>query len=291
MSNINILVYGDISNSNLFNSYSQLEENIFSDFSEWGKDKLDHFVEVIKDITKRHKNKTKSIEQQLKEHKVNVNKLRSLATKISKRHLFKIKKNAGSGFIEIVKDIGESINSSLNVLLPEENDMPRQVAVGVILLMFAIVFNTVVEITGILLFGPVAGSIIGGCLGAPISEELGKIVSIHQDAGDAYFIIFNAAEWSLYIRRALAMAAGGPTLAISILGRFICVGFHYALTKIHEAHSTDEKSREKGMKMGMMMHAIWNFFASFPVVGLIQMPIMLYMAKTKYDEQMKKNKK
>lgn len=291
MSNINILVYSDISNSNLFNSYSQLEENIFSDFSEWGKDKLDHFVETIKNISSHNKNNTKTLEQQLKEHKVNVNKLRSLATKVSKKHLFKIKKNSGSGFINMVKEIGESINSGLNELLPEHDDISRKVLVGIILTMFAFVFNTAVEIVGILLFGPVAGSLIGGCLAAPISEELGKIISIHQGAGDAYFIIFNVAEWSEYIRRAMAIATGGPAIAISVLLRFICVGFHYALTKIHEAHSSDEKSREKGMKMGMMLHGIWNFLASVPALNLIQMPILIYIAKTKYDERMKKNKK
>ena len=300
MSNINYIIC----------NYDNLDESFFQDLGKFISKGYDSTKEFISDgidnieekaskfyhnlinISKQVKSNFTSTENKLRSSGVDVLKLKSLATKEAKKQLFKIKKDEFNIFT-FVKLVGNAFNDIFNKCLPKENSIGRQSIVGLTLLAFAYYINTAISTVFILILGPVLGNILGDCIAAPFTEELGKIISINQDAGGGYFIIFNIFEWTLYVKQTMAKVTGLPVFAAIAILRVICVYVHYLWSRIHATHSKTAESRETGMKLGMFYHSIYNLFASSGL-GIFYIPIDLYLAHkavSRQEKEITKNQK
>ena len=286
---INELSFKDIGKK-ISKGYDSTKE-FLSDTADDIKNKFGYIHQRLSNLISSNKHSSLSIENKLKDSGVDVLKLKSLATKESKKTLFKIRKNEFSIFT-FVKLIGNKFNDIFNVCLPKKNFIARQSIVGITLLAFAFYVNTALMIAFSMLFGPGIGNILCGCIAAPFTEELGKIISVNQDAGGAYFLIFNIAEWTLYVKRVMAMVTGLPAFAAIAIIRTLVVYCHYLWHRIHAASSKTAESREAGMKIAMLFHCLHNFLSSTPA-SIITLPISIYLGRStlqKINQQNQKHK-
>lgn len=243
------------------------------------KDKFKTIHVKLSQLVSKNTSSLTKIEHKLQSSGVDVLKLKSLATEQSKKQLFKIKKDEFN-VITFVKLVGNGFNDIFNLCLPNKNSIARQATISIVLLAFALYVNTAIDIAGTMLFGPMGGHLFSACFGAPFTEELGKIISINQGAGGAYFIMFNIAEWTLYVKSAMAILSGLPAFAMIATIRILCAYLHYLWSRIHATSSKTAESREVGLKTSMLYHSLYNFIASTPI-GLLYIPISIYLAKSK----------
>lgn len=286
---INELSFKDIGKK-ISKGYDSTKEFI-SDTADDIKNKFGYIHHHLSNLISHNKYSLLSIENRLKDAGVDVLKLKSLASKESKKVLFKIRKDEFNIFT-FVKLIANRFNTAFNECLPKKNSIVRQSIVGITLLAFAFFVNTALMIAFSIIFGPNIGNILCGCIAAPFTEELGKIISVNQDAGGAYFLIFNIAEWTLYVKNVMAMVTGLPAFAAIAIIRTLCVYSHYLWHRIHAASSKTAESREAGMKIGMIFHCLHNFLASTPA-SIITLPVSIYLGRAtlqKINQQNQKSK-
>ena len=162
-----------------------LEENKISDSI---KEKFSKLKDIIKSKTSLVDKDIKEKKKYLKKHNIDVGFLESYANKKSREVLFKVKKDDIT-LVKLIKIIFNTFNDLLS-LIPDA--LPKKLIISLILVMFAVYFNsfifnyirTITSSDEIALW-------ISAFLSAPISEEMGKIISINQGAGKTYFIMFN----------------------------------------------------------------------------------------------------
>ena len=104
--------------------------------------------------------------------------------------------------------------------------------------------------------------IILGVFIAPLTEETSKYISIKKDFKAGFFIVFNMAEWWLYVKRYLfAYRLGGITagdVGIGMIVRFLCVMTHGVFTLVHDENN-DSLSY---FLLAVLLHAFHNTVAT-----------------------------
>lgn len=97
---------------------------------------------------------------------------------------------------------------------------------------------------------------------APITEETSKYISIKNDFKAGFFIVFNMAEWWLYVKRYLfAYRFGGITagdVGVGMIVRFLCVMTHGVFTLVHDENN-DSLSY---FLLAVLLHAFHNTVAT-----------------------------
>jgi len=130
-------------------------------------------------------------------------------------------------------------------------------------LVFSIIFN--------LICGPHIANILGSCILAPITEELGKKFAASGNFEKEFFIIFNAYEFSGYIYE-LTKINKLPLLK-AIRARTAAVLMHLSTTIIHWLSKNekvqkvikldDAQSKTLGYGISVFIHALWNVLGKF----------------------------
>ena len=193
--------------------------------------------------------KIKKVEQNLRKNGIDPEKIR----KYVYQQDIKVKNKKIVGFSDklnkFVKDL------YLKKFDDSTAEFGRKITVSVILLAVVFFINTLVFQTSIMMGAdPIIAMAITSIFSAPIVEESAKMISVQEKATGTYFVIFNAAEFTMYVTQ---MVFAGVPLGISIISRLITVLVHYLLTLIHVEAKKKNKSLE-GFGIAVILHALWN---------------------------------
>lgn len=133
-------------------------------------------------------------------------------------------------------------------------------------------------------FGPSIGITLGAILVGPITEEIGRWVSIKKRAGGQFTILFNAVEFSTYLLSASVM---GMSMGAMVLTRIAPLILHTLLTVLMRS-GIQSGSAMTGTKITALhglynaaqtaSYAIWNSFAG---IGILAIPIAMAATKDK----------
>ena len=89
------------------------------------------------------------------------------------------------------------------------------------------------------------------------------MLSVKYGATNSYFVIFNAAEFLMYVIPAIRK--GIDPIGI-IIARILPIIMHWLNTQIHiEGHKKGESGT--ALKTSIALHAIWNTFAAIPLLA------------------------
>lgn len=232
-----------------------LEEGAIKDFfsKHWDKAKK-RLDTMFAKSTKR----MKEIEVTLKKHGFDVEKIKKAAKSEAKVENGKIANFQGK------------INNFVRDLYAKKFDGDdflegvRKVVLSAVLLAIVLFINTIVNYAIISMgVNPKIAFALTSIFCAPITEETAKMISVEQKATGTYFVIFNVAEFLLYLIQA---AAFGMSAGQMFFSRIIPVLVHWLFTMIHVDYQKKGEP-EKGLGIAIICHMLWNTFASLRIIG------------------------
>lgn len=146
------------------------------------------------------------------------------------------------------------------------NSIIKQLGISIGILLVVFVIGTFIQITMFALgFSPIIAFMISAVFVAPLTEEAGKYFSIKAQSTGMYFLIFNFTEFSLYFMKLLN---AGVAIPVIIIARLLAVMMHYITTTTQFAARKRDKAG-RGYLVATTIHALWNLFATLPLLRQI----------------------
>jgi hypothetical protein len=208
-------------------------------------------------------NKIKKITQQLKDGNVETSKLENIAKKYSKRAVVEFKQSKDKADIGIIlkRNFQAAVQeSSIEVAF---NKIGKSlVLLSIILIINTFLHNFLAVVCMIIGLPPSLGYAMGSIFVAPLTEETAKMISIQGGFTGTFFVVFNVAEFSMYMVRLLG---AGMDIVTATVARLLAVGLHATTTLIqkyyYDKYPKDENKKYTGYKLGILIHGLWNFMA------------------------------
>ena len=167
------------------------------------------------------------------------------------------------------KSFGRKISGFLKNILSiiKSKDFAENIFLSICLTFFACAINTMADVFLSLLFGPVLGTIASTIIVAPIVEEMMKNIAIKDKYDNEFLIVFNAAEFTMYVTR---MVKDGMSLGAAAGIRLIPIIMHITTTKVQKLiinkkdKNTDPELQSKlALGTGILIHSVYNALVSF----------------------------
>ncbi len=148
------------------------------------------------------------------------------------------------------------------------------VAVGVIIALNTFIFSIFSAI-----LPPLGALFLTGIMAAPITEELFKRLSVAKNQGFTSNVIFNIAEFSLYV---FGSAFASVPILLLLIARIFAVGLHTMLTLIHQKGKILDRYKEdfgledfkkdstfinSSHKIAMLIHGLNNLLGN-PLISI-----------------------
>lgn len=230
------------------------------------KNNLTRFLETfLKDDAKKV---VTNIEKKIKEEAKKVAKRSSIS---KKNIIFDIIK-ANRSIIDYIKDIAAALSEKLGI--KENESIFKAILFSLFLIALILYINTFMYTlffsAGISLFSPVSlfgekliahrfSLFITSVFVAPITEELGKLISIHANTTKTFYILFNVFETLNYI---ILMSKLGISVIEAAIIRIVPVLIHTINTLIHVTAKKYNKA-ELGFYLAAIIHGLYNFAVNF----------------------------
>ena len=233
------------------NDKYELEKHVKTVFS--NPKKLDSFTEDLLERKKTFKTKVDKLSRKLVNMGVDISEISKVSKSIAAqtRDNFKLTKLLdmmseyinNTPFVKKLFDLGKSYGLLIAVFL-----------------MYSVIEALLMSFLPIKL--SIMTTYITPIILAPLIEETAKYISIKKDFKESFFIVFNAAEWWLYIRRFMVhYKLGGITaneLGIGMIIRFMCILTHGVFTLVHMENNVSLSY----FTITLILHALHNTFSA-----------------------------
>ena len=241
-----------VSNYYCSNDYV-LEEGIIGDFV---SDKWNTLKKNVRKILNSAPNKVKEIEQRLIKNGIDIQKIRKYAEQEAKKSKFSNGKLSG-----FQGKLNEFVQKFFAHQFSSDEMVDGAAKLGISLaILAAVLFILNFFITTLLGFGIAKQTVyhIVVIFLTPLIEETGKMISIKCNATGLYFLVFNAYEFTKWVRDLVGI---GVPLSTAIILRSISVILHYVLTMIH-VHYQEKGETGTGWSLAVILHMLWNTLCS-----------------------------
>lgn len=248
-----------------------LEEGVFNDIKSW-------ITSSPKKLISWAENKKKENEKKLESAGLNPTKFNDICEDHAKQAWKEMRGelNWKIASKHLKSCFAECKQSAIDDVADDNQDLLTAIGLSLFTLTIVVIINSFFATFAGLFFVSMglslkAATILGMCFTAiciaPITEETGKYFSVKYDYAGTYFVIFNIAEFTQYVK-----AGVDPML------RLIAVAFHGVLTVIHviSRKEGDRKAEETGKPsesdktaisggvIAAILHFFWNLTASLP---------------------------
>lgn len=238
-----------------------LEENALFDNVIEKKDQILNFWKKKKEDLPH---KLKAIEKKLIDNGVDVEKIKKDAKSAAEKS--KIKNGKSSNFQSSLNQfINDFKHKKYLTDVKEKIDdqpLPVKVILSIGILAIVVFINSffaslILSITS----NPSISLAITAVFVAPLVEETGKMISVKQNLTGPYFVIFNMAEFLLYV----LPTVGTSQFVGAVISRIPPIFMHLFNTLIH-VEAKKRNDPEGGLKAAVAIHTIWNTLASIPLL-------------------------
>jgi len=223
----------------------------------------------IHTLTEKYKNWINSNKKIVEENKNLHSKVSKIINKGAKNTSELLKNSQNT--TEINHSVSETIIKIIKITLK----------LGGSIALFACVYyiNTfLLETLNIIIINPDLAMYIGAILCGPLIEEWAKRISIALNMDNIFMPIFTGGEFLIYLKRIILNALTRPASIFSkvieiitgIIMRILGIKFHYFTKDLQKIVDYDPKTGKftgkEGLRIGMLLHAMWNSLYLIPVV-------------------------
>jgi len=223
----------------------------------------------IHTLTEKYKNWMNSNKKIVEENKNLHSKVSKIINKGAKNTSELLKNSQNT--TEINHSVSETIIKIIKITLK----------LGGSIALFACVYyiNTfLLETLNIIIINPDLAMYIGAILCGPLIEEWAKRISIALNMDNIFMPIFTGGEFLIYLKRIILNALTRPASIFSkvieiitgIIMRILGIKFHYFTKDLQKIVDYDPKTGKftgkEGLRIGMLLHAMWNSLYLIPVV-------------------------
>lgn len=223
----------------------------------------------IHTLTEKYKNWMNSNKKIVEENKNLHSKVSKIINKGAKNTSELLKNSHNT--TEINHSVNETIIKIIKITLK----------LGGSIALFACVYyiNTfLLETLNIIIINPDLAMYIGAILCGPLIEEWAKRISIALNMDNIFMPIFTGGEFLIYLKRIILNALTRPASIFSkvieiitgIIMRILGIKFHYFTKDLQKIVDYDPKTGKftgkEGLRIGMLLHAMWNSLYLIPVV-------------------------
>ena len=249
-----------------------LESNtIITELYEYDMSRIDSIIteslvsNKIDKLQESYNKNIKLVEKYLYDKGININRIRSSASKVAEsvKNDFKNKKDPKEIQNKIIKSAYKIVKTEVSSVAKKYETMSTSEKIVNSLIIFVLVLfmNSLAAIIATIFFGPQLATTLLTILLAPLIEEAAKKFAIEEGYPWIYTGIFAGLEMAQYVVQIIA--AGGilvPALIVRLLALMMHFGTTYVQKYYQEKGQTDSTTdwAMVGYCLGVFIHVLWN---------------------------------